>query len=824
MRLNLFSSFLVSLFVPFHNLHLQNVQADEAVVSAAVDLFDSQRARDQFHGFLQANGDGLEQMVSFDWGLHFFRNKGLLQSDEYVEINGISMKSTLNGKVPWREWGGLNDQFRSISRQRPEQEQEAGRTALAGQRLLSVSPFNNRLQQKAVFSHASRFYRWRGSWTITQEMADKRHRISGSIASRLGGFQGPFSSFSYLLSWAFRPKTHTEWAAVLFGVQSVRAKASPVSAEVIELLGPDYNPNGGVFRGKFRSSRTEWFHHPALFVLYRTENSRHKFQMSAALQKGSQTESRLAYRSAPHPSPIYYRYLPSYINFRALGHSTTGLSVEADLRKQAQVDWQALQEINASNRQELAHYSLLGDHQGKTRFAMAGHFWVFGQQREVGYLNVQIQKESRTYHQKVLDLLGARWWRDEDPFTKKGYDIDGPLDKTTQNKAGHHYFLDNQEVSVQGYGSMEGSQWRLQTGGHFHYLRGFRKGLFLNQLYLLSSLGDSSESHQRAWGSFLWGRWNFNLRQQLQLKMVYGSRPHYLDRQFVEPKYSNVKVNDVRTLPYRGVYLEFKRRQLKWDARVSCFLLDFQEQQRPRTYYLESGLGEGLVTEHLRRPRVAIKGFEGRFKTRLNPTSSLEVGFQFRDDSWGQNADLIWHQRAGATRGVLPPQTTRFIGQANIKGLSRGNGPQSALGIRWDYRSPDRWWLQTGLHFLWNNSVALAPSKYSSSFSLSPDRPDFEAFTNEELEFLRRRENLPKAGYIHISGGKSWRNGNRYTSLFLSLQNLTDLRVPTGGFEQGRVGHAELAAEEKGSGTPLFGNKYWVGQGRSFFLNLSMSY
>lgn len=824
MQLKLSQCPFLLLLLPYSSASCQTIQEPDESELSASDFFENQPSTAHFQGFLQANRDGLEQMVSFDWGLHFFRSKGLDRSDEYVEINGIPMNSFVDGTLPWREWSGLNDQFRTGSRQRPEQEQEMGRVSLAGHRQLSVSPFNNRLQQKAVISLANRFYRFRAAWTITQELKDKRHRLSGSIASRLGGFQGPFSSFSYLLSWGFKPTPETELVAVVLGVKSMRAKSSPLTAEVIRLLGPDYNPNGGEFEGKHLASRIEWFHHPMLILQYKSESSRHLLQLGAAFQEGRQLESRLAYRAAPHPNPIYYRYLPSYQANGSFGSSSNSIALEAGYLNHAQIDWSRLKSINASNPQKIAHYALLGDHQRKTRIAVASHFWFYGPKSNEGYLGLQYQGEKRGYFQRLLDVMGAQFWRDQDPFSQERFDTEGPLDKEQNERLGYHYLLNNQDFAFQGFWTFEGKRWRLQSGGHFHYLEGFRTGLFRNEQYATSSFGLSNKSIQRAWGGFVWGRLNFNLRQQMQIKAVVGNRPFVLERQFLEPQYSNRKVIGAATLPFYGLFLEIKRRQLLWDVRLSSFLLQFNEQRRPRTYYLESGLGEGLITEQLLRPKVVIQGIEGLLLTKLSTSSTLEIGLQFRKEVWGQNTDLIWYQRPTTNRGILPSQTEHFSQQANIRNSLRGNGPQSALGIRWNYRSPKRWWLQTGVHFLWNNRVSLAPSKYTPSFALNPDTQNYSGFSEVEIEFLRRPEQLPKAGYLHVTGGKSWRKGKYYTSLFLSLQNLTDLRVPTGGFQQGRVGHAELAANERSAGTPLFGNKYWTGQGRSFFLNLSMSY
>ena len=214
-------------------------------------------------------------------------------------------------------------------------------------------------------------------------------------------------------------------------------------------------------------------------------------------------------------------------------------------------------------------------------------------------------------------------------------------------------------------------------------------------------------------------------------------------------------------------------------------------------------------------------GFEGLFVWQPLPSNSFEFGWQLRKDVWQNNPRLHWYFRPESKNLNQNTEPVSINQAALLKGKALAKGPQSALGMRWNYQSEKYWWLQLGLHCLWNNRLALAPVRYTNSFLLSPEGTEPIRLSPNELWTFRLQEKLPAAAYMHLSWGKSWKKKERYTSLFISFQNLTNSRIPTGGFQQGRVGHISMAREEFVSGYPLFGNRYWMNSGRTFFLNLS---
>tara|TARA_B110000967_G_scaffold192680_1_gene219527 strand:+ start:1349 stop:1588 length:240 start_codon:yes stop_codon:yes gene_type:complete len=77
---------------------------------------------------------------------------------------------------------------------------------------------------------------------------------------------------------------------------------------------------------------------------------------------------------------------------------------------------------------------------------------------------------------------------------------------------------------------------------------------------------------------------------------------------------------------------------------------------------------------------------------------------------------------------------------------------------------------------------------------------------------------------INAVGGKSWKVGDRYISLFVSLNNLLDKQFKTGGFEQGRNANYQSIKEDISTPKRRFGPKYWYARGTTYFLNLSLRF
>ena len=83
---------------------------------------------------------------------------------------------------------------------------------------------------------------------------------------------------------------------------------------------------------------------------------------------------------------------------------------------------------------------------------------------------------------------------------------------------------------------------------------------------------------------------------------------------------------------------------------------------------------------------------------------------------------------------------------------------------------------------------------------------------------------MPATYLLNMVGGKSWLLNGKYVSVFASINNLFDTIFKTGGYEQSRNGNYGQMVADNQSGLPSFGPKIWYSFGRTYFLNLAISF
>jgi len=91
---------------------------------------------------------------------------------------------------------------------------------------------------------------------------------------------------------------------------------------------------------------------------------------------------------------------------------------------------------------------------------------------------------------------------------------------------------------------------------------------------------------------------------------------------------------------------------------------------------------------------------------------------------------------------------------------------------------------------------------------------------------LLQQEQFEGYYLLNFTGGKSWRIKRHYLSAFISINNAFETIYRTGGYEQSRTANYADLVEDTANGNSQrnFGNKYWFGLGRSYFINLAFNF
>jgi hypothetical protein len=174
---------------------------------------------------------------------------------------------------------------------------------------------------------------------------------------------------------------------------------------------------------------------------------------------------------------------------------------------------------------------------------------------------------------------------------------------------------------------------------------------------------------------------------------------------------------------------------------------------------------------------------------------------------------------------VISIDGVQNLGFASLKGLRLAQGPQTAFAVGVNYRSPKYWWIGGTANYLTHNYINVSAIARTNSFLLDPQTAvHFPDATAENVVKALKQKQLEDIYLLNLVGGKSWLWGKKYISVFASASNLFDSVFRSGGYEQSRNGNYGQWQKDNLSGTPSFGPKYWYGYGRTYFLNLAISF
>ena len=74
---------------------------------------------------------------------------------------------------------------------------------------------------------------------------------------------------------------------------------------------------------------------------------------------------------------------------------------------------------------------------------------------------------------------------------------------------------------------------------------------------------------------------------------------------------------------------------------------------------------------------------------------------------------------------------------------------------------------------------------------------------------------------VNVIGGKSWRVNDYFVGFFATINNVFNQEYVTGGFEQSRLSNfRRLQEDQSREFGPLFGPRYFFGNGTTYYLNV----
>jgi hypothetical protein len=826
------------------------------------DLTDDNSSSENTSGLLQSSKDAFQQAAAFNWGQARFRIRGLDSENAVTMINGVAMNKLYDGRPQWNNWGGLNDATRNQEFSIGTAPSDYTFGGILGTQEINTRASVYRMGTRITVSGTNTNYSWRMMGTYASGMSNSgwAYVISaGKRYAREGHFEGTtYDGNSLFLSVEKRLNEQHSINITGFYTPNERGKNSPNTDEVTQLTSETYNSYWGFQNGKKRNARVKTIEEPIIMLNhYFKINDHSNLNSSLMYQFGKIGNTNLDYQNANSPDPTYYRKLPSYYSSLyaadngeysgdfAPDYDNAGKSSVAFLAN-PQIDWDAMYRTNQnpvvddnSNiigyEAAQSHYVLYEDRTDDKTIVANSNF--NGQLNENLIINAGISFRDLKSHnyQKLLDLLGGAYFEDIDGFysgTQAQSDLNNPNRLVvTGDTYGYNYkFRANTlEAFSQFRFSYDKVDFFLaQTFSSTNYQR---EGLYRNGIYEMISFGKSQKVQFENFGFKGGIIFKISGKQSLNFNGAHLTKAPNIRNTFPNSRLNNSIVDGLQSETINSLDATYIFRSPKLKARLTGYYSTIKDAIKTSFFYAEGIFDNGAgytntnafvsqTLTHLNRKNI---GTEFSFEYQLSATLKTSFSAAYGKFIYDSNPNVSINNDAVATIENTNPSYD--FGTSLLKNYKQAGMPQQAYSLGFEYRDPKYWWIGTNVNYLADNYIDVSPISRTSHFYTNPASGfPFPEATEERATELLKQEKFDPVVLLNLIGGKSWRLKGKYLGLFVSINNVLGSKYKTGGYEQARNANFRQLNQDVSSGTPSFGNKYYYGYGRTYFVNLYFNF
>lgn len=792
---------------------------------------------------LQAQRTPFVSAMAFQFSAAFFSARGLNRSYQPVRINGILMNDLATGRAPWAQWGGLNA---IVNR---SQQFQHGLAPLGdyfsealGQINFELSPLNFQKGIGVSQAFSNQNYSNRQMVHYHSGLLPKGYAYS-FLASRRGG-EGRvpgtlYRGYSFFASLARRAQEN-DFQLIFWYAPHWRGKRSPLTDEVVQLLGKEYNPYWGIDEKGVRNARVRRSQRPHFLLHKSWQLKKEKFlQLSTLFVQGEQADSRITFNGlrpngnvfvggGRNPSPIYYQNLPSYYLRHLEAPDFLGAYfAEKQLQAHPQMNWTALREANINSPDGYARYAQYEDvvRQVQSMTSLFFRTQLHPNLHWRASLSARIQKGR--YYAQPVDLLGAKSIYDLDPFaegeaqnnnllyTPRAVDVKTPFL--------YHYKLRLSDYSFRSLGVYTLPHWRWVVGGHLSVWHMRREGLFQNGRFPQNSFGFGPRVGFTTGSIHAGVDYNANGRHHWAVYGQWSLRPMEARTVFPNPRENNHIAPSLK--PAEIMTLEMRYRwQLPWSYfEITAYAINKNHSSQVNFYYADGveASQNMFVQELMQGMSQRHRGIELGWRITPIDELSFDLVAAVGRHRYGNNPNLWLYTAPNPTVSAQGFEAgKKDFGRSQMRNYFLGNGPQQAFALAMQYNDPDFWRFNITGTFFAAAYLPPNPLRRTASFFMQAQELPLPIDLHPQAWSLLDQEQLPSYFLLNAFVNKSWKYKTSYFGFFLSAQNLLNKAYKTGGFEQGRNAHFQAAVEDQQRDSPLFGPRYWWGRGSTFFASL----
>jgi hypothetical protein len=814
-------------------LELDNENDELFTITLSDDeLNDDTSGADNISGLLSASQDIFQRAAAFEFSPSFFRLRGLNTDNGTVLMNGIEMNKLFDGRPQWSNWGGMNDVLRSQELSNGLAPTPYNFGGLLGSTNINLRASNYRSGGRITYSSSNRSYTNRLMATYASGILDGGWAYAFTLGRRWGdeGFQdGTFyDANSFFVSVEKKLNDKHSLNLVGFYTPNRRGKSSPNTQEVFDLKGITYNEYWGWHDGEKRNSRIRRIAEPVIMLNHYWDISdKTSVNTNVAYQFGELGNSRLDYAGGANPSPAYYQGLPSYFLADDDGPDFSGAYIaQQSFQNGGQVDWDRIYDSNLTNNinGDYAAYVLYEDRSDDKQFT--ANTILESSVNENLTLNAAInykRLKSRNFAE-IIDMLGSNTgYLNVDSFDQVQFDLQNPdLVVGEGDIFRYNYNIEANVLSGFAQAQFKYNKVDFFLAGSYTATEYQREGLYQTETYANNSFGKGRKLSFGGIGAKGGFTYKFSGKHIFNINAGYITKAPSIRNTYTNSRENHAIVGDITGIDITeekitsfDVNYIFRSSTVK--ARLTGYYTQMQDANEISFYFADgiSGVDQGtaFVQEILQGIDKSHMGIEFGMEAQVTPTIKLTGVASIGQFTYDNNPNLVLTS-SDFVEGLN-------FGESNLKDYRIAAGPQQAASIGFEYRDPNYWWFGTTANFFSNTYIDVSPLTRTQNFYLDTDGLPFNNYEPELARELLKQERFDDYMVVNAIGGKSWKIGDRYISLFVSLNNIFDQKFKSGGFEQGRSANYQSLQEDSQNQKRVFGPKYWYGRGPTYFLNLN---
>ena len=826
-------------------LDLTEVEAQIGIISLSDNELDQDEGTSfSISGLLYASKDAFLRAAAFDFSATFFRPRGLDNANGKVLINGIEMNKQFTGRPQWGNWGGINDvqRNREFSMGLKANDYTFGDVAGTTNMIMRASQY--RQGGRVSFASANRSYQGRVMGSYHSGMTQSGWAYSVLVSRRFGeeGFQDGtlYDANSFFASVEKKVNDGHSVNFAAFYTPNRRGRSTAITQEVRDLKGIRYNPNWGYQDGEIRNGRIREIVEPVVMLNHFWNISeKTRLNTNIGYQFGHVGNTRLDYGGNRNPAGNYYQRLPSY---HLRNPNPTSVAFERAYRAEqefindGQLDWSSFYEANANAIGRLSIFSIQEDRNDDTQLMVTSILTTDISEIVSLATNVNYRSLKNENFAELKDLLGGAGYIDTDSFGNGGDESQSDLQNPYRivqvgDRYKYNYKVEASVVSGFAQASFKYSEVDFFLATSASQTKYQRTGLYQNGYFPEEgrSLGAGEEIVFTNFGVKGGLTYKITGRHLIDVNAGYFTKAPNIRNSVANARQNNDIVIGLTDETIQSLDVNYIYRSPIIKARLTGFYTGFEDQTDIGFFFTQNAIagddGNAFVQEIVTGIDKRNVGVELGFEAQVLPTVKLKAAASVGQNIYTNNPNLYL---AGddfddlSTAGVREGNdiSSQGIRDVALENYHVSGGPERAYQLGFEYRDPEFWWVGVTANYFSNAYIDVSNLRRTSDFYTDLDGAPFVEYNEETARELLRQEQLDDYVLVNVVGGKSWKVKGYYLGFFALINNALDQNFVTGGFEDSRRASYRQQVEEQGRDTPIFGNRYFFGNGTTYYLNV----